>query len=449
MRKDDWHLLTPEEKLESRFAEWLSTDSEKLSSQEVERIYQRRVRRYYDIIALRQPDRVPCIFNASGFVARYAGAGYSDFFYDYEKAQAGYEKFYDDFKVEYQVSGGFYCGRMLDILGCRSYSWPGGPLIGDRPFQFNEKEYMTADEYDALIESPEAFMLRTYMPRIFTSLKGLEMLPLFFNALELPFFPGLVSPFEGSSLQDALSALMEAGRESMKWFSIRGGIAARALNERGLPAIAGGFSKAPFDLIGDTMRGTRGIMLDMYRQPEKIIKACERMVPIAVKMAVLSVNKSRNPVALIALHKGADSFMSPDAFEKFYWPSLKAVILGMIGEGIVPSLFVEGAYNRRLDIIADSGLPKGKTIWYFEQTDMAQVKKKFGGWACIGGNVPASLFKTGTPRQMEDAVRRLIDTAAPGGGYFIAPGSIIDDAEPANVHAFLKTAREYGVYSSF
>ena len=47
---------------------------------------------------------------------------------------------------------------------------------------------------------------------------------------------------------------------------------------------------------------------------------------------------------------------------------------------------------------------------------------------------------------MEDAVKGLIDTAGPGGGYFLSPGAVIDDAETANVHSYLKTAKEYGVY---
>jgi hypothetical protein len=45
--------------------------------------------------------------------------------------------------------------------------------------------------------------------------------------------------------------------------------------------------------------------------------------------------------------------------------------------------------------------------------------------------------------------KKLLEIAAPGGGYSIAPGVSIDDAEPANVHAYLKTAKEHGVYWLF
>jgi uroporphyrinogen-III decarboxylase len=256
----------------------------------------------------------------------------------------------------------------------------------------------------------------------------------------------MMIPFGAPPLQAALKVFVEAGQAALEWTGARARVDAIARLGKGLPGVSGGYSKAPFDFIGDTMRGTQGIMLDMYRRPEKIRDACNRLVPIAVRMAVNSANASGTPIVAIPLHKGADGFMSGRNFEKFYWPSLKATILGIVEEGIVPCLFAEGGYTQRLDLIADSGLPSRRMIWYFDQTEMAAAKKKIGGWACIGGNVPVSLFQTGAPRQMEDAVKRLIDTAAPGGGYYIAPGASIDDAAPANVHAYLKTARTYGVY---
>ena len=113
---------------------------------------------------------------------------------------------------------------------------------------------------------------------------------------------------------------------------------------------------------------------------------------------------------------------------------------------MIPFVFVEGGYNRRLDIIADSGLPAGKTIWLFDQTEMAEVKKKFGSWACIGGNVPASLFKVGSVERMESYIKKLFDTCAPGGGFFLAPGAVLDQARAENIHTYLRVAKEYGQY---
>jgi uroporphyrinogen-III decarboxylase len=446
MLPENWSSLTPDEKFDTRFKNWLSTENKQFTSEKAEKAFSERALRYYQIIKLQQPDRVPCLLNTGSFVAKHADARAGDFFYDYERTSAAFKKYYEDFDLDYQVTGNFFPGPALDALGYNLYSWPGGNLAIDRQFQYNEKEYMKADEYDALIADPETFLLRTYMPRICGELQGLKLLPSFLGSTELPTLFFTLASLGAPPLKEALKALNNATAKTLEFMETAGKIHGSALGDMGLPGTIGGSTKAPFDYIGDTMRGTRGIMIDMYRQPEKVIEACNRLIPYAVSMAVNGVEASGTPLALLPLHKGADGFMSNKDFEKFYWPSLKAVLLGIIEQGIVPHLFVEGAYNQRLDIIADSGLPAGKTIWMFDRTDMAAAKEKIGKWACIGGNVPASLFKAGTPQQMEDVVKKLIDTAGPGGGYFLAPGSIIDDAETANIHAYLKTAREYGIY---
>jgi hypothetical protein len=47
---------------------------------------------------------------------------------------------------------------------------------------------------------------------------------------------------------------------------------------------------------------------------------------------------------------------------------------------------------------------------------------------------------------MEEHCQRLIEDVAPGGGYFIAPGAPVDEADPAVVRAFMGCAEKYGVY---
>jgi len=66
------------------------------------------------------------------------------------------------------------------------------------------------------------------------------------------------------------------------------------------------------------------------------------------------------------VHRGADGFTSDEQLERFYWPTLKAVLLGLIEAGTVPYLFVEGGYNQRLDIIVDPDMPAGHTVWMFD-----------------------------------------------------------------------------------
>ena len=105
-------------------------------------------------------------------------------------------------------------------------------------------------------------------------------------------------------------------------------------------------SGAPFDFFGDVLRGTKGIMTDMYRRPEKLIQAMERVTPLLVEDGVNGANASGCPVVFIPLHKGTGGFMSQKQFETFYWPSLKQVMLGLIEEGIVPLPLPRGTTGR-------------------------------------------------------------------------------------------------------
>jgi len=146
------------------------------------------------------------------------------------------------------------------------------------------------------------------------------------------------------------------------------------------------------------------------------------------------------PLVFIPLHKGADGFMNDEQFRKFYWPSLRRVIEGLVAEGFVPSLFAEGAYNSRLEIIAD--VPKGRTVWQFDRTDMRRAKKILSGTACIQGNVPNTMLQLGTAQEVRAYCKDLIQAVAPGGGFILDVGAVVDEAKEENMLAMLQAAKE-------
>ena len=86
----------------------------------------------------------------------------------------------------------------------------------------------------------------------------------------------------------------------------------------------GGITKAPFDIVADTLRGTRSALTDLYRRPDKLLAASDALIPSAIHMGVGSSRTSAPPFVFMPLHKGAVGFMSPRQFEKFYWPILQA-----------------------------------------------------------------------------------------------------------------------------
>jgi hypothetical protein len=445
-----WQDMTPAEKQEELFQQWLSPkDPEgkplKFQSPQAEKDYKERATRIKDAVQLKKtPDRVPVLPMLSFFPTYYAGVSPREAMYDYDKLAKAGKKYILDFKPDVHSGIGIASsGRVFDILDYKLYAWPGHGVSPNHTYQCLEAEYMLADEYDALIQDPSYFFTATYLPRIFGSLQGFKMLPNLSTMQELPFVGPNVIPFGMPDVQAAYKALFEAGEEALKWAGVVG-VFNNEMAAMGFPGAAGGFSKAPFDVIGDTLRGTRGIMVDIYRQPDKVLEAMEALVPLMINMGISATKMAGNPMVMIPLHKGADGFLSDEQFKKFYWPPFRKVLMGLIEEGCIPFSFVEGGYNTRLEVISD--VPKGTTFWTFDTTDMARAKKTIGKVACIGGNVPTDLLAVGTPQQIKDYVKKLIDSCAEGGGYVVANGVAADDVKPENMKMMVDFTKEYGVY---
>ena len=117
------------------------------------------------------------------------------------------------------------------------------------------------------------------------------------------------------------------------------------------------------------------------------------------------------------MHRGAAGFMSDKQFAKFYWPGFKALILGLIDAGLTPVPLFEGDYTSRLEYLTE--LPPGKVVGHFDHIDRKKAKKLLGDIMCFWGNVPASLMCTGTPQQIKDDVKELIDIFGDNGGLII------------------------------
>jgi uroporphyrinogen-III decarboxylase len=167
-------------------------------------------------------------------------------------------------------------------------------------------------------------------------------------------------------------------------------------------------------------------------------------VPLVIDSAVQMCELTGMPMVFFPLHKGADGFMSGRQFETFYWPTLRKIILALDNEGILSVLFAEGSYNQRLEVVSD--LPKGAVAWWFDQTDIVRAKKVLGDRCCLMGNAPTSLLMTGSPRDVKEHCRKLIEACAPGGGYVLAGGANIDEGNPENLRAMMAAVKEYGVY---
>ncbi len=435
------------DKTEETLQSWCSAQGVGFESGEAEEGYKQRAKRIADVIRLRVPDRVPVAPSFGMFPALDNGFTCEEVMFDYAKATDAWIKTLKDFEPDlFRASSYAFPGPVLEALDYRPLKLPGRGVPADHVFQFVEKEYVTAEEfYDAFIDDPADYMLRTYLPRVCGALEPFKTLPPF--STWFGYYLGIignVSLFGTPDIAGALETLHKAGTEALKWLThVRE--ETQTIASMGFPDILGGHAAAPFDVVGDWFRGTRGVMLDMYRHPEKLIEAMERLVPIQVNMGASLSKRMGKPVVMFMLHKGLDSFMSNEQYKTFYWPTLRKVMMGLIEQGLVPMPLFEGNYTSRLEIIRD--IPKGKALYWFEEVDYRKAKEVLGDTVCFRGNVPGSLLYAGTPEQVGDCVKDLIDVVGKGGGLIVDCGIWFDEARHENVKAMVETAKEYGVYS--
>jgi hypothetical protein len=442
----EWKAMSAMEKRNARFAQWLSPEGVKFKDQQAETNYKARIQRFIDAFTLEKlPDRVPIYISGAFIHANLYNVTPYDVLYDYDKKGEVHRKFLMDFQPDFiGAIGNVGAGKIFDTLDYSQYHWPGHGIPVTSGYQALEKEYMKAEDYPALIDDPSNFWLRTWIPRIFSALEGLKDIPPMTNICEIVDVAGSMVSFGLPQVKKALKALMDAGDEAVIWAEkMRAYI--QEFRSMGFPSLVGGVCKAPYDVLSDTLRGTRGMMIDIYRQPDMVLKAMERITPIQIQQGVRMAAQSKNPIIFIPMHKGADGFMSDEQFKQFYWPSLKAVITGLAEEGCIPYLFCEGSFNSRLNYLKE--LPKASCFWIFDRTDMTEVKKIVGDTLCIGGNVPASLLLAGSVQDVKDYCKRLIDTVGKGGGYIMAMGTSLDEGKADTLHAMIDFTKEYGVYN--
>ncbi|MEJ2110637.1 MAG: uroporphyrinogen decarboxylase family protein [Acidobacteriota bacterium] len=438
----DWANLTPEEKRQRRYQLWLSPEIDFVSP-EAEKNYKQRTQRLIDAYNVEIPDRVPVTLPVAIWPAYMAGTDAHTVMYDYQKLKRAWRQFYDNFETDTMINPGMVLpGKVYDIMDYKLYSWPGHNLPESATgIQFVEGEYMKEDEYDLLISDPSDFWLRVYIPRVFGALEPFKLLSPLTSIIEGP--AGWFMPFIRPDVRAAAQAMIDIGKELAQWAQVIGEFSLWAMSE-GYPAGRMVFAKAPFDTIGDTLRGTKGIIRDMFRRPEKLLEAIDVVTDFTIRQTVEQANAMGSTSAFFPLHKGADGFMSPQQFEKFYWPSLKKVVEGLMKEGIRSDLFAEGAYTTRLETVNE--FPKGAVSWLFDRTDMAAAKKVLGDKCCIAGNVPTSLMVTGNYKETKEYCRKLIETCAPGGGFILAGGASNDNGNPENLRAMMDAAKEFGKY---
>ena len=402
-----------------------------------------RWQRIMDCVALRQPDRMPVALYATFWLAKYGGINCRQLMYDYDKTRELAERAVLEFEPD--VYGTMLTvtasGRSLEAMGFKQLQWPGNGVGDDQPYQYLDREYMKADEYDDFIFDPTGYYLHTYLPRVASAFEGFEQLPMFPGLCYTRLIMGM-RPFARPGVRAALERLMNAAGEIDRFAEHISAFTGR-MTSLGYPCTNGVAGGAPYDVVADYFRGARGMMTDIYRNRDKLLELLDKMTVFLLRQIIPAARDSGNPVVFLPIHWAPDAFMSDKQFRELWWPSFRKLMIGLIDAGLIPMPLWEADCTKRLEIIRD--IPPGKCIYWFERTDMVKAFEVLGDVVALRGNLSPSMLTAGTPADVDAAVRHLAENVFHKGGKLIldAAFGLPDETPVANVRAMFDAARKY------
>jgi hypothetical protein len=424
-----------------------STAVAKEAGKTIEQLRAERQKRVSDAMEMRQPDRVPISVPFGNLLADMEGITRQELYNDPAKARVALGKAALRFQPD-MAGGVFYSPGPSRVLGDRMTKWPGSGLSENSSFQYHEGEYMKAGDYDAFLADPADWAVRVYLPRVFSELEGLALLP-HLGMASLGYFAmsGGIMDLARPPVARAFHALFHAAQIQATWFE-QMMETAKYMYDLGFfssPFAAGEMMAAPFDFMSDTLRGMRGIFLDMRRCPEKLLAAEEKVLQFQLENAIARCKAKGVSSVGIPLHRGSDGFISLPAFEKFYWPQFKSMLLSLIDAGIRPFVFWEGVWDQRLHYLAE--LPKGKILSLFHNSNIFKVKEVLGGVMCIMGGMPVGLLAGGTPDEVRERTRKVCQTVGKDGGFVMTTEiAELEGCKPELIQVWVDATKEYGVY---
>jgi uroporphyrinogen-III decarboxylase len=394
----------------------------------METLYQERLARYVKAMRNEKPDRVPIRPFVAEFTAKYAGYTIQEVTHDFHKAFAAARRCAADFDWDAIVPNMVYVWTgLVKAIGIKYYAVPGIEIPADTPFQYlepaDDDAHMRAEEYDELIADPTGYLYNVWLPRVTTEVSRRG---------------------EPTSYRNNLS-FVRGGMAMLNYFNGFGQQIAQMRSESGTPSALSGILKAPFDILADKLRGYRGLCMDMFRQPDKVLAACEALTPHLLHVAASGADPERKLPVGLWMHRGCVPFLSPAQFERFYWPTLKRIIEGLWSRGIQTLFYAEGEWNANLNYIAQ--LPDLSIIYHVDRGDIFEVHKAVGHKFCLSGGIPNDLLAFGKPEDVRDCCKRVIQGVARDGGYIMDASAIMqDDTRVENVRAMTDATREFGVY---
>ena len=361
-------------------------------------LLEERRQRVLKTIALEKTDRTPVVLEYSGFGAGAIGAPMGDFVKDMPTATDMMIQAWDMVGGADAMEYGTYTPDMLSLAWLSRIYVPGRELPYDEAWQVQEKELMTVEDYDRIVEVG-------------------------WNAFMAPFLEERVGLDIGQALGGFISFTPQAVE---KWA------------EHDAPVLVMGIITTPYEMFCGARTLAR-FVLDLYRLPDKVQTAMDAALPEVAPMIINANKQFGFPAMWIGGWRSASEMLSRPQWERFVWPYLEKLAYEVLDSGTIVIFHLDSDWTRDLSMF--KSFPAGRCVLSLDgSTDIFKAKEILGDTMCIMGDVSPVLLSHGTPDEVYDYSRKLVGELGPTGFILHSGCDIPIDARVENVQAMIAAA---------
>ncbi|AFM00434.1 MULTISPECIES: uroporphyrinogen decarboxylase family protein [Desulfitobacterium] len=361
-------------------------------------LYNERRERLAKAVALEKTDRTPVVLEFAAFAARVQNMTVANYSSNSLISAEAMIKTVEKVGGADGIDYGSWFKQGLGLIWLSRLKVPGEDLAENELWQVEEMELMKQDDYDRIVVEGWPNWHLSYIQERISS----DMLP--------------------QIMADAQNApkVMEMWKEA------------------GVPQLTGGaatITTIPFEMFCGGRSFTKFVR-DLFKIPDKVQAAMDAALPYMAPQSITNCKSLGSEYIWLGGWRAASDMLSQKQWDRFVFPYYEKLIYQVLDAGITPILHFDSNWTRDLARFKD--FPKGKIILELDgMTDIFKAKEILGDTMCIMGDVPASLLSLGTPDDVHNYCRKLIEELGPTGFVLHSGCDIPIDAKLENVQAMV------------
>lgn len=375
-----------------------------------------RIKLVRDAVSFKKPERIPTHSNYYTYMILDGGYKLGDALYDYDKLYDAVTRFHEKYNFDYYNYTGLR--NPFAVVKAVDGYWYVVDDKNDNITIASDQSLMNVEDYPALIADPMKYMWETYIPRKCKALNG----------------------------PNALEAILEAADAQIEYNNFGAKVNKKFLTDYQSPKRGFVSIRTPFEYLFSWMRGIKHISIDLRRNYDLVLEACESLanyIGTYKQIATLDKPVPDNVVFGANATLLGHVILSSRQFKDIYYDTLKQVFDKCIQNGIQFNIFIEGDILRFREYLQD--VPKGTLNFQLEQDDVFEFRKELPNISITGGMTTGYLGGE-SKEACIDYAKKLVDELGRDGGFIMGQNKMItypNDARPENILAVQEFCMTY------